>query len=386
MGRLKDMRNGFKMWLIVSVMVGTLTIWLAGCRSTAATTAPMSEPGAYVTSGPLSVIDIIDIQTQSLLRGTGGLTLQECSGGLADSLTINVPIATSHPGSVSSSLPVDLPALPAPLIATRTPSPLAQCPLPSASFVVDPSTWDVLNYLNEGRPVGDLEKLLSWQRADVCRSPPGRLIWSSARVFHTDITGDSVPDVLVVRRGGWQGIQDKGRSVYGATLSLFYCCNGQYEGDDIVSTSAGSWLFNYPADALNPVDYGVWNIQDMNGNGVPEVIFSYVDGSQEGKVIYPWFRMRWIHIMEWDGNQMVHLINPNDGTSGALNVVSMVPGNDSRVTDIDGNGTLELVVVNYAPCFEGENRQVRLEVYGWDGNYFSLVHSEESAQSVCPTE
>jgi len=200
-------------------------------------------------------------------------------------------------------------------------------------------------YLNGGGTVANLEKLLNWEESIHSGYAKGRGV---AKLYHTDLTGDSVPDVLISSQGSFRYYTPHTR------LLFFFCRDGQYEGGPILSVDGGIFYDS---------SLGVWHIGDMNSNGVPEVVFSEESYGRS------------VHIMEWNGNQMVPLVK------NIANAIAVARG-DARIVDVDGNGTLELVVRHNFSCLEKAVRPDRVDVYAWDGHYFSLAYSEELTQST----
>jgi len=208
-----------------------------------------------------------------------------------------------------------------------------------------------------------LEKLLNREESIQNGYARGRM---SARIFYTDVTGDSVPDILISCQTGFRYYPPH------AQLLFFHCHDGRYKGGPILS-SAGFILDN-PTEVLEP-EYGVWTIQDLNDNGVPEVVFDRVSPLHGGLV-------RYVHIVEWDGQQMAHLISRDSDDPRAVHAISFGDG-DGRIADIDGNGTFELIIMNNLTCLRDIAQPDRIEVYAWDGHYFSLAYSEELMQPTC---
>lgn len=262
----------------------------------------------------------------------------------------------------------DLPAVPLPKkletvisepAPRKTPLPPAPacCPQPgNPSIPLSPDTDDIRQFLNDGGSVANLEKVLNWHKSIQHGYASGS---QSSLVLHQDLTGDSVPDVLIMSKSSFRYYPPH------TSLTFFSCSDGRYEGGSLLSIEGD-------IDCCS--DQGPWSMQDMNGNGLPEIILSYLE-SNTGLHI---------QILEWDGHQMISLIE-NPG-----NAIHLAPGDgqlggDGRLADVDGNGTLELLVLQYLSCSQLPNRQDRLDVIGWDGRRFRRAYSEEMAVSACPT-
>lgn len=245
----------------------SLIITLSAC-SPAPT--PISTPTATNIAIPTPEKPILDATLLSSLSSSMTIRLY-----VFDTLTINMPAPTSDPSIV------------VPPTSRRTSSPSAQCPSLGGSAIsligIGSEEW-IRAYLSSGGAVADLEKMLNME---FCRQGCYMKEIMSSKVYHVDVTGDSVPDVLIVSKSG---------SRYGVHVSLllYYCSSGQYTGGRVLFSEG--YTFGEP-------DLGILSIQDMNGNGNPEVIFAYEDlSSSETR--------RCVRTLEWNGNEMVILDNP----------------------------------------------------------------------------
>jgi hypothetical protein len=163
---------------------------------------------------------VLDANMLSMLTRPLTIRLSE-----ADMLMINLPAPTSMPPTV------------VPPASEHTPSPAARCPSPGNPVISinDIGTSiGIQAYLTGGGDVADLEKLLNTRLSIQDGYMPGS---SNGRAYHVDVTGDSVPDVLVAR----QGINRSGEIVL---LDLFYCNNGRYKVQNVLV--AGGYIFGEP--------------------------------------------------------------------------------------------------------------------------------------------
>lgn len=272
-----------------------------------------------------------------------------------DQITINQepPDFPSHdPGSVPLPRGLEAPiSEPAPA-ETRIPPPPARCPEPrnaSVSLGNSDIHSDIQQFLNDGGSVPSVEKLLNYHESIQSGYATGG---ASARVLHQDLTGDSVPDVLIVGQSQFRYYASR------IKVAFFSCKDGRYEGGSLLSTEGR--IFGCRGR-------GLWAVEDMNGNGVPEVVLAYGDKDYTR-----------VQIWEWDGSQMVSLV---DHPGGAIHLTS----GDGRLADVDGNGSLELLVLQGLSCTGRFYQHDRLDIFAWDGDHFRRAYWEDLAQSACPT-
>jgi hypothetical protein len=105
----------------------------------------------------------------------------------------------------------------------------------------------------------------------------------------------------------------------------------------------------------------------MNQNGVPDIVYSYIEivGTHANFT-------RVFRIVEWDGAQFVDLIysdHPHYANAATVN------NGDGEIKDTDGDGNLELVLMHgpgRGPNAEGEENGERpsVEVWAWNGHAF----------------
>jgi hypothetical protein len=194
-----------------------------------------------------------------------------------DTLTINVP--------VPASAPVEL----LPPASGQALSQPAQCPPrgnPTIFVSQDRGLDTIRAYLDGGGAVADLEKLLNRRLSLQNGYARGS---RSARLFHTDVTGDAVPDVLIVSEAGFR--------YYPTRVRLFFlqCSGGRYKGETVVSSEGR---------VFGESDLGILSIQDANDNGVPEITFAYLGIMTNNRP------RKYTHTLEWNGDQLVSFVNP----------------------------------------------------------------------------
>lgn len=239
---------------------------------------------------------------------------------------------------------------------TRTPSPPEQCPRITNVAVPDISkdpdefvnTFSsrqelVLEYLNAG---GQPSNLLSTLRQE----------WGRPEVFTRnevvkDLTGDGVPELLIIP----------------SELFIFGCREGQYQM--FMSRFSEAALFNSTAHQLV-------EIQDMNLNGVPEIVIAEFGcgGMNTGRCLE-------VFIYEWDGQEFASLKSYRSAIEESLSIL----GTEITIKDIDSNGTQEITLTGGIPIpwylehfayypWRDEN-----DTYMWNGQYFTFYKKEFSA-------
>jgi hypothetical protein len=107
----------------------------------------------------------------------------------------------------------------------------------------------------------------------------------------------------------------------------------------------------------------------MNGDGVPEIVYSYIEiiGTHANFT-------RVFRVLSWDGDQFADLILSDafDPTAARVN------NGDGLIIDSDGDGLYEIVLshrVGRGPDVSPLDR-ARTETWGWDGSAVSLQCSE----------
>jgi hypothetical protein len=312
-----------------------------GCRGPGAVRAPTQPHGTTPISN---------------LRATPSTTPTPTRVATMDRVP-PIPTKTLH---LSNTLAETPPAL-------ETPSPEARCPEPVPPSPALITTGDlgpidqifvapIKAYLDAG---GDPLKLGARLR-DITLSD-GSVSWQSkAHVFHTDVTGDSVPelvmDLVFFQPGGYAD----------GYLFVFRCQGGAYRG------GAVTWIGGQVLSADDPGP-GIRAIEDMNANGVPEIVISRVEvfGTHANHV-------RQFQILEWEERQFASRIQAESAYPGAAEVLN----GDGNVQDFDGDGIPELILnegVGRGPEASLLDRP-RKKIWGWSGEAFELVCSR--AQSA----
>ena len=272
------------------------------------------------------------------------------------------PTRTTRPTSTPTSLPTETP-LPSltPTLGppiTRTPAPPAECPKPSGqtptiafSENMDEMEQQFIAYLSaRGSAVG-LEETLNQLTL------PAPALQIKSRVITADVTGDTTADVvmdLVVF------------DVFGnGTLLVLECNEGQY-----VSRRLGE----FRADPLDS-EPGVRIVQDMNQDGVPEIVYAFIDNAGTAGFT------REFRVLEWDGADFVNLVigSRYEGSGLVPCECAVVYDGDGEVRDTNGDGYLELAITRGLPTqywiWDVPPRE-STDVYGWNGVAFTLARTE----------
>jgi hypothetical protein len=172
-----------------------------------------------------------------------------------------------------------------------------------------------------------------------------------AQVETTDLTGNSVPEVLV-ELTFFEPLQFSEGALF-----VYRCAGGEFAGGAVLTT-AGQVLSAGDPD-------GIRAVRDMNQDGRPEIVHSYISiaGSHA-------FFTRQFRILEWNGQGFEDLIMIDENGFAA-----QVESGDGAVRDQDGDGTLELVLSNaVAGAYPDLGPQrARTDIWQWDGEAFVLA-------------
>lgn len=249
---------------------------------------------------------------------------------------------------------------------TRTPAPPAECPKPTDQMAtispISPGTSvieglepQILDYLNARGSADGLQAALNG-----LTMTDGGTTWKArTQVMTIDVTGDTTPDVVMDFSFFVEGQYADG------AIFVFMCREGRYEGGAVA-------VIGGQISSSQDPDPGIRAIRDMNRDGVPEIIFSYIEiiGTHANFT-------RVFRILEWDGSKLVDLIQ---GDSYYPNAASVNNG-DGVIRDRDGDGSLELVLTNgigRGPEISGPQRP-RTEIWAWNGVAFTLASVESAS-------
>jgi hypothetical protein len=236
------------------------------------------------------------------------------------------------------------------------PSPAAQPPpFPEAregQSIAEMFEPQIRAYLNAGGEAQALQAGL----ADLALTDSDGQVWQArSQVFTTDVTGDATAEVVMDLSFFVEGQYADG------ALFVFRCQAGQYAGGAVEHIGAQVLTSSDP-------DPGIRAIQDMNGNGTAEIVFSYilVVGTHANFT-------REFRIVEWDGSHFVDLVQSDGNHSYAAEVLN----GDGIVYDTNGDGLLELELTHglgHGIEASGPER-ADSDVWAWDGQAFALAYT-----------
>ena len=262
-----------------------------------------------------------------------------------------VPSATALPSETPApptitplpTIPTFTPTFDVRTIVTATPAPKAVCPKEDPSVKIDfqfpvefgdlssqtINDQKVLDYLNKG---GKLSTLIDGLQASFMRD----------RYKVADLTGDGVKDLLIEH---FLGVGYK-------SIRIYSCTNGSYKSFPVIGDD---W------DAIQHTD-GVVTIEDLNKDGIPEIVISDGPG---------------LIIVEWQGDYFKPF-----GLGGSHSL-SRRP----EIKDIDHDGLDEIIFTGQEVYYFGYNEDVytgapwrdEIVVFSWDGNEYIQHPSEYSA-------
>lgn len=248
------------------------------------------------------------------------------------------------------TIPTFTPTFDVRTIATATSAPKAECPKENLILIPDLNTFfsdklwvlkdqALLNFLNEG---GTPQTVITAFLRELKWFHPNMIL-------QKDVTGDGIAELIL----------SDNYVVY-----VFGCKDQQYQ-PLLSATDDPAWM--------QEIQFKI--VKDMNLNGIPEIITTEYGGHTYTSIK--------VSIFEWNGSDFSPLIQ---GESYGDNKYfpyadSSVPAH-ATMYDTDGNGTLELVLVNdvprpiaslYSYLIPWRNET---DIYGWNGNHYVLNRVE----------
>lgn len=229
-------------------------------------------------------------------------------------------------------------------IMTYTHSPKAECPdlhsnipIPDIDMRADLEN-DLLDYLNNGGSPEYLQKTLQDY---------------GINVEINDFTNDGVNEISISSK--YPII-----SIYSSAY-IFGCKNKKYIV--LLTINNKDPMPRLMSDA------------DMNLDGMPELPYEIIGWGANDFMGY-------YSIYEWDGEKFRNIISPEEISnkkvaSGGSKQQAWMFNSDSKISDIDGNGTLELILYGgndqgLSACDFGPVRN-ETDVWMWNGSWFSLA-------------
>jgi hypothetical protein len=290
---------------------------------------------------------------------TGSPAVTGIPGRTATSISVPTRSETQTPEPSESPTPTRGP------VVTRTPLPPGLCPeraeeVPPISAIevgvgiVDGFEPQLRDYLSAG---GNADVLRATLNELALVDGEGAAWQARAQVVSVDVTGNGTPEVVVGLTFLVEGQYADGG------LFVFSCQEGQYAGGAVRTWSGQAFAGGSP-------DPGIRAIQDMNRDGVPEIVYSYVQviGTHANFT-------RLFHVLEWNGSEFLDLIQSDFSPSTA----APVENGDGAILDTNGNKNLELLLTNGVGFYyeDGGPQRGRLDTWAWDGYSFRLAQSED---------
>lgn len=229
----------------------------------------------------------------------------------------------------------------------QTPLPPAQCP-PDAMGVLLPDL-ETLNQSKESFEKTLVEVLNSGGINEILSELSESNLFTITR---TDLTHDNVSELIIENRHNFQ-------SRY---LSVFGCSEGEYR--KLLTVEA---VYEYAPRVMQ--------IRDMNLNGIPDLAL----------VLTTCHWCTGVMVYEWDGQEFQSLarrwlIDKSRNTIDYTTVAEMSGYSNATISDIDRNGTYEIVLEGGATTALADNYlhgpfRAETLIYMWDGAYYSF-HSQ----------
>lgn len=368
-------------WLILLVVV----VLLVGCGTGNSPTATMPATTAEVvkedaasatpTGSASKEARTTEIAPTVLDETEASVTLLPASTAIAvaspTSEPTTAPSATARPTETATNTPEPggTPS-PTPTLGprvTRTPAPAEACPAPFdappaivpielGTSIIEGFEPQIVAFLNAGGSAEALRAALG----ELFLIDEGGTVWHArAQAVPVDVTGNATADVVVSLSFAIEGQYAEG------ALFVYNCRDGQFEGGMV--TPLGGQLL-----AIGGPDPGFRAIQDMNANGVPEIVLSYIEimGTHANFT-------RLYRVLEWDGTQFVDLVHSDSEPAN----IATVQNGDGAVYDTNGNRNLELVLTNGPGqgYVDGGPQREWTDVWAWNGYGFGLLRSEFSS-------
>lgn len=257
----------------------------------------------------------------------------------------STPSKTPHP-SITPSI---TPTFDVSSIVTRTLSPPAQCPNENSELVVELSEFfegpienrgkiqPVLEFLNAGGSVQALGAAFEDHYSQHFE------FYTKESFVHKDVTGDEVPEILLVANWRW--------------FYILGCNGGEYQE-----------MMQWNWDSTKAIN--ILFVEDLNINGIPEIVI-YAVGCHGDKC-------QNVLMFEWNENDFDHIIKwEYDDPKSRCH--EMGAPFDVQTEDIDGNGTIELILHSDSPYWADDFMfpfREETRICMWNGQSFSYYSTE----------
>jgi hypothetical protein len=250
---------------------------------------------------------------------------------------------------------------------TLTPGPVEECPAPTHADAEIPFTENPLEYespiLNYLRANGDLAGAMP-QITSLGRMSSEKFDANEAFLMVADVTGDSIDEyiLMVIQMMAPEKNQNPRSPRHEMVLFIFGCRALDYALH--YSTITESDYLAYSDGSLDASKTPII-IVDVNADGIMEVFYQY------GFFFSP-DSFRFFDVLEWDIGSFHSLITEH----GAI----INPVNDPILEDIDGNGTLEILLTEDRSrwsneCDAGSVRD-STDILMWDGEYYQFMWTD----------
>jgi hypothetical protein len=211
----------------------------------------------------------------------------------------------------------------------------------------------ILDYLDSGGSAAGLLDALGRIRY----VEDGHEYGGRASVRSVDVTGDTTPEIVADLVFAYPEVE---------ALFVFQCRDGAYQ--DVYAAFIGG------LESMSPGrEDGFRDIADMNGDGVRDIVFSYVSSTSARG-----YRNREFQIIEWDGTGFAYLIPIDEGSMMNPSSIAYSFDGDGYVTDADGDGAPELALTQEIASDypdSGPQRR-RTDYWEWDGYKITLARWE----------
>jgi hypothetical protein len=336
-------RTGRKCWWWIAFSA-VVTIMLASCQGGIANEPSTLHPGASEATTGHATASVQSLP--AVILPTKKPTQSQVPSPVVTSTHTQAPNPVTPSPSATPTLG---------LLTTRTPAPPAVCPRTNQRAVADlsavpgPSIVEdlkpqILEYLNSGGSAAGLLNALSQIRY----VEAGHEYKGQASVRSVDVTGDTTLDIVADLVFSYPEVE---------ALFVFQCVQGAYH--DIYAEFIGGLQSMSPGR-----EDGFREIVDMNGDGVRDIVFSYVSSTSARG-----YQNREFQIIEWDGTEFIGLIPSDEHSMSTPSSIAYSFDGDGYITDSDEDGTPELAITQgTVPEYPDSGPQRRrTDFWEWDG-------------------
>jgi hypothetical protein len=264
-----------------------------------------------------------------------------------DTPTPDTPTRTPLP-----TIPTFTPTFDVRTIVTATPAPKAECPKEDSNILV--KIFDgpkrVLTIEEQNEVANKTLKLLNQgaPKMSIIREFSNAPTYGKTEITEKDVTNDGIPELIAYIENGFV---------------IYKCNHGDYE-------NILQWLVDASVQYIQ-----IDSIQDMNMDGIPEVVVSLAACSGTGCIA--------IKIFEWDGLEMKNLVvvsnyNPATNTNITYDNMGMDSPENKSIVDVNGDGMLELVLTGgMGICCTSDQVAMRrlVDIYSWNGTAFDIYEN-----------